>query len=161
MALSPIGVLHTVLGLVALVSVSILLWQQKRISSAVRLGQIYLLATLITAGSALTLFRHGSFNAAHGLAILTMLAVIGGFIIEKRLWFRSWNKYWVCIAYSSTVLFHLLPTATEILTRFPMDAPLVSSLKDPLLQKTFMVITLVFMVMLLLQLSWLRKQPQA
>ena len=48
---------------------------------------------------------------------------------------------------------------TEILTRFPMDAPVVSSLQDPLLQKTFLGIVIVFSVMLVMQLRWLKLNP--
>ena len=40
-----------------------------------------------------------------------------------------------------------------------MDAPLVSSFEDPLLQKTFLTIVVIFLVMFALQINWLRKQP--
>ncbi|MGB5210913.1 MAG: hypothetical protein WBP60_10360, partial [Gammaproteobacteria bacterium] len=71
----------------------------------------------------------------------------------------AFQKYFVALCFSSTVLFHLIPTATEIMTRFPVGAPLVSSLEDPLLLKTFAVILAVFVVFLGLQMNWLRKQP--
>ena len=58
----------------------------------------------------------------------------------------------------ATLLFHLLPTATEVMTRFPMDNPMVSSLTDPLLQKTFLVILIIWALGLGLQLYWLRSQ---
>ena len=158
-SLSPMGILHTVLGIIALVAGFVLLWQAKRISYQVKLGQIYLASTFITAASSLTIFNHGSFNIAHGLGVLTLLAVVVGMLAEKTQILGGLNKYFVNLCYSSTILFHLLPTATEILTRFPVDAPLAASLKDPLLHKTFLVIFVVFMVMLIGQMIWLRKQP--
>jgi len=158
MPLSPIGVLHTVIGAIAVFCGLKLLWQNKQISSASATGKVYLLATLVTSGSALTLFKHGGFNTAHALAILTMLAVVVGLVSEKTALLKSWNKYFVNLCYSATILFHLLPTATEILTRFPMDGPVVTSLTDPLLEKTFLSIFIVFMVMLVLQMKWLRRQ---
>ncbi|MFK8013693.1 MAG: hypothetical protein AB8B80_16760 [Marinicellaceae bacterium] len=158
MSLSPIGIFHTVIGIVALISGFVLLWKDKRISYIPLLGKIYLLSTFITAASSLTIFRHGSFNPAHALAILTLLAVIVGMIIEKTVLFKSWNKYFVNLAYSSTILFHLIPTATEILTRFPRQAPLVQSLNDPLLHKTFLAIFVVFMCLLIVQMRWLKNQ---
>jgi len=127
-------------------------------SYAPMLGKVYLITTFITAASSLTIFKHGSFNPAHGLAILTLLALFAGMILEKTVLFKSWNKYFVNLCYSSTILFHLIPTATEILTRFPMDAPLVNSLKYPLLHKTFLAIFVVFMIFLILQMKWLRGQ---
>lgn len=158
MPLSPIGIVHTLVGILALFFGVKSLWQYKQIIFSTVSGKIYLGATLITAATALTIFRHGGFNAAHGLAILTLLAVVVGVLIDKTVLFKSWNKYFVNVCYSSTFLFHLIPTATEILTRFPQDAPLVTSLKDPLLQKTFLAILIVFLVFLIIQMKWLRSQ---
>ncbi len=158
MPLSPMGILHTIIGAIAVLSGIKLLWQNKQISSESLTGKIYLIGTLITAASALTIFKFGTFNAAHGLAILTLLALAVGFVSEKTRMLKSWNKYFVGLCYSSTMLFHLIPTATEILTRFPMNAPIVTSFEDPLLEKTFLSIFVVFLIMLVLQLNWLRKQ---
>jgi uncharacterized membrane protein len=158
MSLSPIGIFHTLIGIIALISGFMILWKNKRISFVPELGKIYLISTFITAASSLTIFKHGSFNPAHALAILTLLAVVVGMGFEKTVLFKSWNKYMVNLCYSSTILFHLIPTATEILTRFPMDAPLVNSLNDPLLHKTFLAIFIVFMVFLILQMKWLRSK---
>jgi len=160
MSLSPIGILHTIIGIFALISGFMILWQSKRISYSPLLGKIYLVTTIITAASSLTIFKHGSFNPAHALAILTLLAVMAGSILEKTMLLKSWNKYFVNICYSSTLLFHLIPTATEVLTRFPVDAPLVNSLNDPLLHKTFLAIFMIFMVFLFLQMKWLRGQDK-
>ncbi|MCW8876522.1 MAG: hypothetical protein OQJ89_01700 [Kangiellaceae bacterium] len=158
MPLSPVGIVHTVVGMLALFFGVKALWQYKQISFSSVSGKIYLGATVFTAATALTIFKHGGFNAAHGLAILTLLAVVIGLILEKTVVFKSWNKYFVNLCFSSTFLFHLIPTATEILTRFPQDAPLVSSLKDPLLQKTFLAIFIVFVIFLIIQMNWLRNQ---
>ena len=155
------GIVHTLLGVIAIVSVISLLVQDKQISFKPILGKVYILATLTTAASALTIFKHGGFNTAHALAILTIAAAVSGVILEKTQLFKSWSTYFVNLCYSATILFHALPTATEIMTRFPMDNPMVSSLKDPLLQSTFKVIFIVFVVLLSLQLLWLHKQRKA
>lgn len=158
MPLSPVGIIHTVVGIIALFFGVKSIWNNKQILLSTKSGKIYLGATVITAATALTIFKHGGFNAAHGLAILTLVAVFCGMFLDKYPLFKSWNKYFVSLAFSSTFLFHLLPTATEILTRFPMQAPLVSELKDPLLQKTFLVILVIFLMFLIMQMNWLRKQ---
>lgn len=158
MPLSPMGILHTVIGSLAIFCGIKMLWQSRQISYKPTIGKIYLFATLFTAASALTIFKHGGFNAAHGLAILTLLAVFAGMFLERVQLFRSWNKYFVNLSYSSTFLFHMIPTATEILTRFPMESPIVNSLKDPLLHKTFLAIFVVFMILLIMQMKWLHKR---
>lgn len=159
LSLTPMGLLHTLLGIIALVSGFILLWRTKRLSYQPISGKIYLLATFITAASSLFIFNHGGFNVAHALGVLTLLAVMVGVVLEKTQIFNSLNKYLVNLCYSATILFHLLPTTTEIMTRFPTDAPLASSLKDPLLHQTFLIITVIFLMALILQMLWLRKQP--
>ncbi|MCF6300484.1 MAG: hypothetical protein L3J52_05135 [Proteobacteria bacterium] len=158
MTLSPMGIFHTIIGIAALISGFKLLWQNKQISSTPLTGKIYLITTLITAASSLTIFKLGTFHIAHVLGILTLMAVLAGVLTEKMVFFKSWNKYAVNLFYSSTILFHLLPTATEILTRFPPDAPIVNSLKDPLLHKTFLGIFVVFLIMLIWQMKWLKGQ---
>lgn len=158
MPLSPIGVLHTIIGSLAIICGLRMLWQDKQISFKPLIGKLYLLASLFTAGSALTIFKHGGFNAAHGLAVLTILAIVVGVVLEKTEIFKSWNKYFVNVCFSSTLLFHLIPTATEIMTRFPMDNPMVNSLEAPLLKSTFLAIFVVFVVMLGVQIKWLRDQ---
>jgi uncharacterized membrane protein len=159
MPLSLLGIFHTVVGIGAVLAAIYLFWQDKQIRIDRTLGKLYLAATVLTAASALGIFKHGGANTAHGLAVLTILAVVVGVAAAKLRILGDYRKYFVALCFSSTMLFHLLPTATEIMTRFPAGEPLVSSLKDPLLLRTFLVILVVFIVMLALQMNWLRKQP--
>jgi len=158
MPLSPLGIFHTVIGGGAVACAVYLLWQYKQIRIDLPLGKIYLLGTLLTAVSALGIFKHGSANAAHMLAALTIAAVVVGYIAANTTFLGAFKKYFVALCFSATVLFHLIPTATEILTRFPMENPLVTSLEDPLLLRTWLVILVVFLVLLVMQMNWLRKQ---
>jgi uncharacterized membrane protein len=159
MPLSPLGIFHTLVGGFVVLSAIYLLWQDKQILLERTLGKIYLLGTVLTAASALGIYKHGGPNTAHFLAALTIVAVVAGCIAARTNVLGGFKKYFVALCFSSTVLFHMLPTATEILTRFPMDAPIVGSLQDPFLLKTFMVILIVFIILLALQMNWLRKQP--
>jgi uncharacterized membrane protein len=158
MNLSAMGLFHTLIGILALISGFWILYKKKRISYDSLLGKIYLFSTLVTAASSLSIFKNGSFNVAHALGVLTILAVFTGMLIEKTIIFKSWNKYFINLCYSSTILFHLIPTATEVLTRFPIQAPLVSSIESPLLHKTFLIIFILYLVMLFLQMKWLKNQ---
>ena len=158
MPLSPLGIFHTIVGGAVVFCALYLLWQDKQITMERTLGKIYLLGTLLTAASALGIYKHGAPNSAHLLAALTIAAVVAGTIASKTTFLGAFKKYFVALCFSGTVLFHLLPTATEILTRFPMDAPIVSSLKDPFLLKTFGVILVVWVILLGMQMNWLRKQ---
>jgi uncharacterized membrane protein len=159
MPLSPLGVLHTIIGGGAVLAGFYLLWRNRQISMTSKLGWFYLAATLFTAASSLGIYKHGGFGPAHILAVLTIVAAIAGTLASAIDVLGGFKKYVVALCYSSTMLFHLIPTATEILTRFPADSPLVSSFEDPLLQGTFLVILVTFVILLALQMNWLRKQP--
>ena len=158
MPLSPLGVLHTIIGVGAVLAGFYLLWRDKQISIEGLLGKFYLAATLITAASSLGIYKHGGFGPAHILGVLTILAAVVGIIAATTSFLGGLKKYVVALCFSGTMLFHLIPTATEILTRFPPEAPLVKSFEDPLLQGTFMVILVTFVILLGLQMNWLRKQ---
>lgn len=158
MPLSPLGTFHTLVGGGAVACAVYMLWRYKQIRIDIALGKFYLLGTLLTAVSALGIFKHGGPNAAHVLAVLTIAAVVIGYLAAMTSFLGAFKKYFVALCFSTTVLFHLIPTATEILTRFPMDNPMVTSLEDPLLFRTWLVILIVFLILLAMQMNWLRKQ---
>ena len=156
MPLSLLGIFHTLVGIGAIVAVLTVLIRDKQIGTQGLANKFYLAATLLTAASALGIFRHGGFHVAHLLGIITILAVLVGLIASKVRFLGWFQKYFVALCFSSTVLFHALPTATEILTRFPMDAPIVDSLTHPLLQKVFLGLLITWVILFLLQVVWLK-----
>src|SRR5437773_11990546 len=70
--LTPLGVFHTLVGLIGVVCGVIALARDKQISPRTRLGRVYLLGTLLAAVSALGIFRRGAFGPAHVLPLLTL-----------------------------------------------------------------------------------------
>lgn len=158
LSLSVVGIFHTIFGLIALICAAWLIITSHQIDIKRSSGKLYIFSTVITAVTALFIFNHGGFNIAHGLAVLTLLALLVGIILSFFKLFGKATAYLQLMAMSSTLLFHLLPTATEVLTRFPMSAPLAKNLEDPILQKTFLVILVLFLIMLSWQLLWLKRQ---
>jgi uncharacterized membrane protein len=79
----PIGWFHTVMGIIALVSGGVTLAKFKEITPQTRSGQIYLAATLITAGTALAIFQRGAFGPGHALAVMTLLALFVGTVASR------------------------------------------------------------------------------
>lgn len=153
----PLGWFHTVLGAISLVSGVVTLVRHKEISWQTRSGQIYLAATLVTAGTALAIFQRGEFGPGHALAIITLLALAKGTVAETTTVFGSLSRYVQAVAYSSTLLFHCIPAVTDGLLRLPVGDPMLASIDDPVLKMCYLGLFVVFLVGISLQLRWIKQ----
>ena len=81
--MTVLGWFHTILGILAVLSGFYTLYKYKIITTAESLGRLYVLVTLLVAGSALGIYNQGGFGIAHVLAVLTLIALAGGYIMEK------------------------------------------------------------------------------
>ena len=100
-----LGWFHTIMGILAVLSGFYALYKYRVISSEQNIGRLYILVTLIVAGSALGIYNQGGFGVAHILAVLTLIALAGGYIMEMYKWFGSFSKYFQALGYTSTLLF--------------------------------------------------------
>lgn len=153
------GWFHTIIGITAILFGVASLAKHKVIKFDNTSGKVYLICTLIAAASALGIYHAtGSFNAAHGLAVLTLVALVGGRITEATNLFGKFSKYLQAIAYSATFLFHMIPAITDGLRRLPVDDPIVKEQEDPLLRGFYLAFLITYLVGVTIQLLWLRKQ---
>ena len=158
LGLTAIGIVHTAVGLVALLLGIVALGRDHEIRTSDGVGRFYLVATLITAATSLLIFRHGGFNIAHILGLLTLAALAVGFFAATTTTFRSWSRRIQAFCFSATILFHLIPGVTEVLTRLPVGGtPLVSSAEAPVLRPIFAGLLIVFLTGVVFQLRWLSK----
>ncbi len=155
----PLGWFHTVLGITALVSGAITLAKYKEITLQTRSGQIYLAATLITAGTALAIFQRGEFGPGHALAIMTLLALAVGTLAAKTKLFGKLSRYMQAVAYSATLLFHCIPAVTDGLLRLPVGNPVLTSIEGPILKMCYLALLVIFLIGVTLQLRWIHRQP--
>lgn len=155
--ISTLGWLHTIVGILALLSGAFTLTKYKVISMDTRSGMLYLVCTFIAASSALAIFRHGSFNAAHALAILTLLALLVGTVCAKTRILGAFSPYMQAISYSATLLFHMIPAITDGLMRLPVDDPIVKDIEDPLLKQFYLAFLICYLVGVTLQVIWLKR----
>lgn len=156
MGLSNLGIFHTAIGLVAVLCGFIALIRDKEISLNNRLGQTYLITTLITALTALGIFRHGGFGPPHALALLTIAALAVGTVAARSTVLGRAAPYVQAVCYSSTILFHLIPGVTESSTRLPPAAPFVASADGPELKAVYLILLVVFLIGVTLQVRRLR-----
>jgi len=125
--LTALGVIHTAISLVALASGFWAIARDKEILPANRLGRIYLAATVITAATALGIYRHGGFRIGHQFAVLTLVVVAIGTLAAATSLFGRGSRYVQATCYSSTLLLHMITGAAETLTCLPPGAPLVTA----------------------------------
>jgi len=154
----PLGWFHTAIGIVALFSGGFALAKYKEITLQTRSGQIYLSATLITAGTALAIFQHGVFGPAHGLAVMTLVALAIGTVAATTQLFGNFSRYLRAISYSVTLLFHSIPAVTDGLMRLPAGNPVLTSIEDPVLRMCYLGLLVLFLIGVTLQLRWIYRQ---
>ena len=121
-------------------------------------GRVYLLCTLVTAVTALMIYKHGGFGPGHALAILTLLALAAGFLVTKISALSGIAPYFQALCFSGTLLFHMIPAITDGLLRLPTDDPVLTDPRDPILQKFYLLFLVIFLVGYALQVRWLKNQ---
>ena len=157
MEISLIGWIHTILGTLAIIVAVFIIAAQGFIKSKNNLGKFYIIATLITASTALMLFKNGGFNLAHLLAILTIVAIILGITSEKYN-ILGISKYIQAMSYTGSVLFHLLPGIAEVNKRLPIDDPMGLSVLDPVNIRYYLIFTAIIGITILIQWYFLWKK---
>ena len=156
--MTVLGWFHTILGILAVLSGFYTLYKYKIITTEESSGKLYVLVTLLVAGSALGIYNQGGFGIAHVLAVLTLIALAGGYIMEKFKWFGSFSKYFQALGYTSTLLFHMIPAITDLLRRLPLGDPFIDSFEDPLLLNFHTAFLVIYLVGLVTQMVWLKRQ---
>ena len=156
--MTVLGWFHTILGILAVLSGFYTLYKYKIITTKESSGKLYVLVTLLVAGSALGIYNQGGFGIAHVLAVLTLIALAGGYIMEKFKWFGSFSKYFQALGYTSTLLFHMIPAITDFLRRLPVGDPFIDSFEDPLLLNFHAAFLMIYLVGLVAQIVWLKRQ---
>jgi len=157
MGLSPLGIVHTLVSIVALGVGLFVLVKKGRITWSGKLEKIYVLLTAVTCLTALGIFKHGTFNQAHALAILTLLA-LGGAIAVSRTAIAA-KKHVEVTLFTATILFSVIPATVETLTRFPPAAPLAHSPEDPMIGPILGGFALLFVTIAIFQNLKLRRGP--
>jgi uncharacterized membrane protein len=155
--MTMLGWFHTIMGVIAILTAAYTLYRHRIIRASDKLGRGYLLITLVVAGSALAIYNQGGFGVGHILAVLTLTALLVGYLLETLAPFGKWSVYLQTGAYTATVLFHMIPAITDFLRRLPVGDPFVDSLDAPLVQNFHLAFLAVFAVGVVAQWMWLTR----
>ena len=101
--LTLLGAVHTAFALVALVAGYALIIRHGRIEGQSTLGRTYVWCTVITCLTAFGIFRHGGFNVAHVLAIVTLVTLAIAVAAHRTRFLGGLSPYAETLGYSFTL----------------------------------------------------------
>jgi len=146
MGLSNLGIFHTVIGVVAIISALLSFIRFGKINLNNITGKIYFYFTIITSLTALGISKHGGFNAGHVLSLIILILVSVAFFLHSKKEGNNKARYFENFLMSFSFLLSMLPTVNETLTRIPVGHPLAKDINDPLISKTLLVIFILFIM---------------
>ena len=159
--LTPLGVFHTAISLVAVLAGIMALLRDRQITSRNLLGQVYVFTTLVTCLTGFGIFQHGGFGKPHVLGIITLMVLGVALVAERTQVFGKLSPYLRTVSFSASFLFHWIPAITETSTRLPLGSPLLTSAEAPELQIAAGLLFVLFLVGATLQVLALRKTAAA
>lgn len=159
--LTPLGILHTAISLVALGSGIVALIRYREIPGGLFIGKLYIWTTVLTCLTGFPIMQHGGFGAPHVLGVVTLAMLIVAAVAGRTKAFGAASRYVETVAYSATFFFHWIPTLVETTTRLPAGAPLVADRDGPELQAATGVLFLLFVIGASLQVMRLRRTSRA
>jgi uncharacterized membrane protein len=155
-----LGWFHTIIVILALLGGFYTLAVYKVMKLKNKSDKIYLSFTMIAAVTALMIYNQGAFGPAHMLAILTVLALITGFLVNKIPLFSNVTVYFQTLCYTGMLLFHMIPAITDGLLRLPVNDPVLTTVHDPLLRKFYLLFLMLFFACYVCQVFWLKQQAR-
>lgn len=155
--LTATGWAHTLFSLISLACGIFLLISRGEIAADNRIGRLFLIATALTAMTALAIYQRGGFGPGHILAILALGAIGFGLLVGRGAARGSRRHVLAALAFSFTLLCQLVPGATETLTRFPLGNPLIARVDSPELQPVFLGLLAAYGLLALIQVWRLRQ----
>lgn len=157
-SLTPLGIVHTAISLVALAAGTLALVRDREISPRRAVGKVYLWSTVLVCLTGFPIVQHGGFGKPHVLGVITLvvLAVAG---VAGRGQFGRVSRYIEAVGYSATFFFHWIPTLVETTTRLPVGSPWITDRDGPELQAATGVLLVLFLLGATLQVRRMRSQP--
>ena len=161
MNLTPLGVFHTILSLVAVVSALAALITHHGIAPRGGVGRVYIWSLVATCLTGLPIFRHGTIGPPHIVGVLTLATFAVAAIAAKTRAFGRLSAYIETVSYAVTLLFLGISTVTETLTRVPPSAPIVASPAAPIFKPLYLGLLILFLIGVTLQVRRLRTTVNA
>lgn len=156
--ISPIGWLHTLGSLPALVTAGYMLVRHGRIVPRSIPGRVYFASMVLGAATAFLVAKQ---PVSYAIGGLTLIVIAVGYGIHRLPGVGRAARYIETLSLSVSVLLLLVPTVTETLTRVPDGAPLASSVSSPLVLGAHGALLVAFAIGVTAQTMALRREGRA
>jgi hypothetical protein len=143
--LTPLGIFHTLISLVAVATGAIALIRDGKISWDNTLGKVYTYATIIVCLTGFGIFQHGGFGKPHALGVITLITFVVIYAAHTKK-FGLKSAVIEMVTFSLTFFFHIVPGITETATRLPYGAPLATGPDDPNIKMAIGICLVLFVI---------------
>ncbi|KQM76238.1 hypothetical protein ASE74_19485 [Pedobacter sp. Leaf216] len=146
MALSNLGIFHTVIGVIAIGSAVTGFIKNGKIDLDKLSGKIYFYLTLITSLTALGLSKHGGFNPGHIFSLFIVVLILIAYYLYYKKKGNIRARFFENFLFSFSFFLSLVPTVNETFTRVPVGHPLAKAASDAIIGQTLLVLFIFFLV---------------
>lgn len=161
--LSTLGIVHTAISLVPLLSGIYAFYHDGRIDPRTAIGRWYIYGMSASVLTAFGLSSTGGFNAGHAIGILCLLAIAVGSYAQRIGALGGLGEYLETAAMSFSFFLMMIPTLNESLSRLPPSNPIGHGPDSPPVQTAVLIALLVLVVGVLYQFYRIhrRRMPPA
>lgn len=157
MALSNLGIFHTVIGVAAIASAVIGFIKSGKIDLKKLPGKMYFYLTLITSLTALGLSHVKGVNPGHILSLLIIVLISVAYFLSAKKQGNNRARYIENFFLSFSFFLSMLPTVNETFTRIPVGHPLAAGPNDPLIGISILLLFIMLIAGSVLQFRKQRK----
>jgi uncharacterized membrane protein len=161
LGLTNLGVVHTVVSLIAVAAALVSLLRYGGISLRTGAGTAYVYLTVLTCLTGFPIMQHGGFGKPHALGIITLVVLAVAAAAGRKALFGRLSPYVETVGYSATVVFHMIPAIAEGGTRLPPSDPFLDHPEAPAALALTGLFFLIFLIGAGYQVRRLRGRPVA
>jgi len=150
--LTQLGIIHTIIGIIALVLAITSLVGNGKISPANSIGKLYIGFTVAACITSFGVQKLGHLSPAHSLSVLILLLLPVAIYFQRARFAGMTGEYIGMATMTFTVFLSFIPTIVETLTRVPVGDPIAENDKAPIIKMLLLALAVIFVVIIVFQI---------
>ena len=156
--LTTLGLIHTVISLVAIVSGAIALVRDHRITLGNSVGRLFVLSMVLTCVTGFGFFgTNSAVTKGQTLGFITIAVIVVAYLAERRHAFGGASAAVATVGWSAVFFFNMIPFFAQTLTRLPSGKPVFADDTAQGLAVINAVMFILFLIGAYLQVRKLRR----